>query len=232
MPVVVTADGGYRNAEVVPTRKPTPTRRWTITFRDQQRSRRSQTLAAFDLGAVGDGLEESVGAALAGEITLERSDVMRELGRAREDALQLAPERQAVIRTSVARSLAAVQHIVEQVVVVRYTGQDIVDQGRDCWSFDCVDAALPKVLAAARSAGFDVADQAGLEALGDLDLWRALSAAQPALPVEADWPFSSSTPLVPRVSQRALSARTGVGSRGSLTCESSSTWMKMIVYTL
>ena len=33
--VVITADGGYRNAEVVPTRAPTLTPRWTITCPDQ-----------------------------------------------------------------------------------------------------------------------------------------------------------------------------------------------------
>jgi acrylyl-CoA reductase (NADPH)/3-hydroxypropionyl-CoA dehydratase/3-hydroxypropionyl-CoA synthetase len=34
----------------------------------------------------------------------------------------------------VARELAGVQHTVKQVVVVRYTGQDIVEQPRDRWS--------------------------------------------------------------------------------------------------
>ena len=188
--VVVTADGGYRNAEVVPYKEAyTDQALDNYVPRTTALAALSDTLADFDLGATGEVLEQSVGAALAGEITLERSDVMRELGRALENAHALAPERKAEIRTSVARSLAAVQHIVERVVVVRYTGQDIVEQGRDRWSVDCVDAALPKVLAAARSAGLDVADRDALEGLADLDLWRALNAAQPALPVEADWPL-------------------------------------------
>ncbi|MEE2893034.1 MAG: AMP-binding protein [Pseudomonadota bacterium] len=188
--VVVTADGGYRNAEVVPYKEAyTDQALDNYVPRTTALAALSDTLADFDLGATGEVLEQSVGAALAGEITLERSDVMRELGRALENAHALAPERKAEIRTSVARSLAAVQHIVERVVVVRYTGQDIVEQARDRWSVDCVDAALPRVLAAARSAGLDVADRDALEGLADLDLWRALNAAQPALPVEADWPL-------------------------------------------
>jgi acrylyl-CoA reductase (NADPH)/3-hydroxypropionyl-CoA dehydratase/3-hydroxypropionyl-CoA synthetase len=47
----------------------------------------------------------------------------------------ISAERSAELRTTVARELAGVQHTVEQVVVVRYTGQDIViQQPRDRWS--------------------------------------------------------------------------------------------------
>ncbi|MEE4300073.1 MAG: AMP-binding protein [Pseudomonadales bacterium] len=187
--VVVTADGGYRNAEVVPYKEAyTDQALDNYVPRPAALAALAEALEPFALGATGSTLEASVADALAGEITLERSDVMRELGRALESA-DLAPERKAEIRTSVARRLAAVQHIVEQVVVVRYTGQDIVEQARDRWSTELVDAARERVLAAARGAGLDVADEAGLLALEGEELWRALNAAQPALPVEADWPL-------------------------------------------
>ncbi|MEE4359916.1 MAG: AMP-binding protein [Pseudomonadales bacterium] len=187
--VVVTADGGYRNAEVVAYKEsftdqaldnyiPLPTGLATL----------AEVLATFPIGETAERLSRAVSDALAGEITIERSDIMRELGRALALESGLEAERSAEIRTTVARQLAEVQHIVERVVVVRYTGQEIVEQGRDAWSHELIDAARERVLARARDAGFDVQDTNALLALDDRTLWRALTASQPALPVEADWP--------------------------------------------
>jgi len=188
--VVVTADGGYRNAEVVPYKE---------SFTDQALDNFipvGRALAALDrvlgdagLGDVGDRLGAAVRDALTGEITIERSDLMRELGRflAAEDGLD--PARTAAIRTSVARELAAERHDVETVVVVRHTGQDIVEQPRDRWSHTLVADATGRVLEAARKAGTDAADVDALMALSDRDLWRALAASHPPTPVDADWPL-------------------------------------------
>jgi acrylyl-CoA reductase (NADPH)/3-hydroxypropionyl-CoA dehydratase/3-hydroxypropionyl-CoA synthetase len=93
-----------------------------------------RVLERFELGAAAGVLRDAVAAGLRGEITIERSDLMRELGAALADKADLSAERTAELRTTVARELAGVQHTVEQVVVVRYTGQDIVIQGRDRWS--------------------------------------------------------------------------------------------------
>jgi len=188
--VVVTADGGYRNAEVVPYKE---------SFTDQALDNfipRPSALAAlddvlsgFELGPVADRLRAQVGEALAGEITLERSDVMRELGRALAAEDGLDAERTAQVRTSVARRLAEVGHTVDRVVVVRYTGQEVVEQSRDLWSADLVAEATGRVLANAREAGFDVADRAALLGLSDRELFQALTACHPAAPVDADWPL-------------------------------------------
>ena len=133
--VVVTADGGYRNAEVVSYKE---------SYTDQALDNfiplpaalaaLDEVLARFDIGAVARRLSQAAKDALTGEITVERSDVMRELGRALSREDELDAERSAEIRTTVARQLAEVQHIVEQVVVAKYTGQDIVVQPRDRWS--------------------------------------------------------------------------------------------------
>ncbi|MEX1363588.1 MAG: AMP-binding protein, partial [Nannocystaceae bacterium] len=188
--VVVTADGGYRNAEVVPYKE---------SFTDQALDNfipLPSALAAFDevLEAFGfdpahgdlkERLRSTVREALAGEITIERSDLMRELGRALRHEAGLSAERTAEIRTTVARRLAGVTHDVERVVVVRYTGQEIVEQPRDRWSHELVAAATERVLE--RAGTVTTVDE--LLALDDAALWRALSASHPAVPVDADWPL-------------------------------------------
>lgn len=188
--VVITADGGYRNAEVV-AYKETFTDQALDNFvpRGRALAALDEVLAGFELADVGERLNASVAAALAGEITLERGDVMRELGRAlaREDSI--AAERSAEIRTEVARRLADVEHIVERVVVVRYTGQEIVEQSRDRWSNDLIEGAATRVLEHAREAGFACDSVEALFELDDTDLWQALNASQRAVPVDADWPL-------------------------------------------
>ena len=188
--VVVTADGGYRNAEVVAYKEvyTDPALDNFVPLRTAL-SALAEVLAELDLGELGTRLQTAVESGLTGEITIERSDVMRELGHALAAETQLAPERMASIRTTVARRLADTGHAVETVVVVRYTGQEIVEQPRDQWSNALVAQATQKVLEQARAAGFDVAAADDLLALSDQDLWRALNASHPALPVPADWPL-------------------------------------------
>jgi acrylyl-CoA reductase (NADPH)/3-hydroxypropionyl-CoA dehydratase/3-hydroxypropionyl-CoA synthetase len=127
---------------------------------------------------------------LAGEITLERSDLMRELGAALAARADLSAERTAELRTTVARELAGVQHTVEQVVVVRYTGQDIVSSrataGPRTWS------AAPRSASSRTcgAAGFEVQDEARRSARpGRRELWRALRGSTRRCPVPADWPL-------------------------------------------
>ena len=49
-------------------------------------------------------------------------------------------EMTAELRTAVATA-SRVKHNVENVIVVEYTGQEIVEHSRDKWSNDLVDAA-------------------------------------------------------------------------------------------
>ena len=188
--VVVTADGGYRNAEAVPYKEA-----YTDPALDNYIPRTSalealaEVLGDLDLGDLASRLEAAVAAGLEGEITIERSDLMRELGLALVEEANLAPERTAAIRTTVARRLAEVDHAVEQVVVVRYTGQEIVEQPRDRWSNELVAAATERVLEKARAAGFEVDHVDGLLELDDRSLWQALAASHAPVPVPADWPL-------------------------------------------
>jgi acrylyl-CoA reductase (NADPH)/3-hydroxypropionyl-CoA dehydratase/3-hydroxypropionyl-CoA synthetase len=188
--VVVTADGGYRNAEVVPFKE---------AYTDQALDNfvplnaalacLDGVLQTFDIGDSKARITAAVSAGLKGEITIERSDLMRELGLALTAETSISAERSAELRTTVARELAGVEHTVKQVVIVRYTGQDIVQQPRDSWSHDLLSEATERVLAAAAEAGYIAANVDQLLELADRDLWRALNAAHPALPVDADYPL-------------------------------------------
>jgi acrylyl-CoA reductase (NADPH)/3-hydroxypropionyl-CoA dehydratase/3-hydroxypropionyl-CoA synthetase len=186
--VVVTADGGYRNAEVVGYKE-----QFTDRALDANLPIASAIAAArAGLAAAGGRLDElmrTVSAALAGEITVERSDVMRELGRALAADRTFTPAEKAALRTAAARALAAAEPDVSRVLVVRHTGQEIALRPRDVWAHDLLGEATEALLARAREAGFSVRSDEDLLALPDLDLWRALTASSPALPVDAEWPM-------------------------------------------
>jgi acrylyl-CoA reductase (NADPH)/3-hydroxypropionyl-CoA dehydratase/3-hydroxypropionyl-CoA synthetase len=186
--VVVTADGGYRNAEIVGYKE-----QFTDRALDTHLPLASAIAAARKgLVAAGDRLDaliDAVARALAGEITVERSDVMRELGRALAAERAIPPADKAALRTAAARALAAAEPDVSRVVVVRHTGQEIALRPRDVWAHDPLAASTDALLATARAAGFAVRSDEDLLALPDLDLWRALVASSPARPVDAEWPM-------------------------------------------
>jgi len=183
--VVITADGGYRNAEVVPYKSAYADPALdNYVPRPAALKALSETLQARLPADVAARLEAQVTEAVAGEITLERADVMRELGLALERERDTAPEIIAELRTTVASELANVGHAVEHVIVVRYTGNDIVEHGRDNWSHQLVSEVETALLADA-----GVADRTALAALDDGALWQAVGAHVPAVPVEANWPL-------------------------------------------
>lgn len=187
--VVITADGGYRNAEITPYKE---------TYTDPALDNFVPLGAALAatreildqrVSDLSSDLVKAVADGLAGEITVERGDVMRELGRALREKPELDPMDVAAIRTDVARRLADTGHIVEQVVVVRHTGQDIVSQARDLWSSDLVERARRGLLEQLREDGLTIADWDEWRAWDDVELWRAFAGRVPALPVPADWPL-------------------------------------------
>ena len=77
--------------------------------------------------AESDQIIAAVSAAVASEITLERADIMRELGAALSACSQLNPETSAKLRTQVAIALAGVGHAIDKVIVARYTGQEVIE---------------------------------------------------------------------------------------------------------
>jgi acrylyl-CoA reductase (NADPH)/3-hydroxypropionyl-CoA dehydratase/3-hydroxypropionyl-CoA synthetase len=195
--VVITADGSFRNAQLAPF-KPNYTDPALDNFIAVSVAKDilSATLADPDLGiSEGDRarISEAVDETLAGEVTVERSDVMRGVGRALSDMGQtgsISAEQAARLRIAAAAALVDSPPRVEAVVVAKHTGQADLswNPDRDRWSDDLTGEALEDLLEAARDAGFNVEDEAGLLALSDQDFVRAMWSACPPLPVDAEYP--------------------------------------------
>ena len=187
--VIVTSDGSYRNAQVAPFKTA-----YTDPALDNYVPVKTALaiIAEADLGLDAEDtatIRETVAEALAGEITVERSDVMRGVGQALT-ALgktgRLGAADAARVRIAIASGLVAVPPRVDAVIVVRHTGQpDLVWRPeRDRWSHALTDAALETILSRA-----GMATEAELLACSDVDFVRAIWAASPPLPVDADYPM-------------------------------------------
>ena len=188
--VLITADGGYRNAEVTPYKEEygdpaldeyLPVETVTAVV--------DEALAELD---VADDRAEQIRAAVAetvaGEITLDRADAMRGVGNALSE-LHVDPDRATEIRTGIAQALVEADHIVDDVIVVEHTGQDIQLYDRDNWAHELRATAREQVLANARGAGFDVADEDALFDLTDREFAQALWATNSPEPVDAEYPL-------------------------------------------
>jgi acrylyl-CoA reductase (NADPH) / 3-hydroxypropionyl-CoA dehydratase / 3-hydroxypropionyl-CoA synthetase len=192
--VIVTSDGSYRNAQVAAFKTA-----YTDPALDNYVpvATALAVLAATDLGlADADAalIHATVAETLAGEVTVERSDVMRGVGRAlillgKEGRIGTSDA--ARVRLAIASSLVTLPQRVDTVIVVRHTAQpDIVWRSeRDRWSHELTDAALDTILTNARAAGFDVDTEDALLALPDHDFVRAMWATSRPLPVDADFPM-------------------------------------------
>ena len=189
--VVITADGGYRNAQVFAF-KTAYTDPALDNYTPVAAAKRivSERLASLDLGedAVA-AIDTAVATTLAGETTVERSDVMRGVGRALAElgkAGSLDAAAAARIRIAVAEALVATPPRVDHVVVCRHAAlPDIVWRPeRDVWSHDLTDAASAKLCAAA-----GVADEAALLALPDQAFVAAIWALAPVAALDAEFPM-------------------------------------------
>ena len=189
--VVITADGGYRNAQVFAF-KTAYTDPALDNYTPVAAAKRivAERLASLDLTAdTVAAIDAAVAATLAGETTVERSDVMRGVGRALADlgkAGSLDASSAARIRIAVAEALVATPPRVDHVIVCRHAPQpDIVWRAeRDVWSHDLTDAAGRKLCEAA-----GVADEAALLALPDEAFVRAIWALAPVAPLDAEFPM-------------------------------------------
>ncbi|MES2904068.1 MAG: AMP-binding protein, partial [Pseudomonadota bacterium] len=192
--VIVTCDGSYRNAQVAPFKSA-----YTDPALDNfvPVATALAVLADADLGldaADAETIRATVAETLEGEVTVERSDVMRGVGRALsmlDKAGRLSAADAARIRIAVASNLVTLPSRVEAVVVVRHTAQPdmIWRPERDRWSHELTDAAAELLLAKARDAGFAVDREADLLALPDEDFVAAIWASSSPLPVDADYPL-------------------------------------------
>jgi acrylyl-CoA reductase (NADPH)/3-hydroxypropionyl-CoA dehydratase/3-hydroxypropionyl-CoA synthetase len=194
--IVITADGGWRTAQVVPFKTaytdPALDSFVAVPVALQLLADTLKTLGlpADDQATIADAVKE----ALAGEMTVERSDVMRGVGRALTklgEAGRMDSAGAAKARIAVASALVDSPPRVEAVVVVRHTAQpDLVWRPeRDRWDHELTAKALDRLLAAARDAGFKVHSEADLLALPDIDFVRAIWASCPARALDAEYPM-------------------------------------------
>jgi acrylyl-CoA reductase (NADPH)/3-hydroxypropionyl-CoA dehydratase/3-hydroxypropionyl-CoA synthetase len=205
--VVITADGGLRNAQVVPFKEVyTDPALDGYVPGDVAVSRVAAALEELGRG----GMELPAGAArdilaaarkaVSGEITLDRSDVMRGIGAALEAIPSLPPADASRIRTAIASALVSTPPRVEAVIVQRHTGQSDLAwrPERDRWAHELTDAALAQIHARAKAAGAKLAAAAGapakelqadLLALPDRDFVAAVWASCPAVPLDAEFPL-------------------------------------------
>jgi len=191
--VIVTSDGSYRNAQVAAFKNaytdPALDNYVPVTTALAIIADTDLGLSDADAAIVRDTVRET----LAGEVTVERSDVMRGVGRALirlgQDG-RVSSADAARVRIAIASSLVTLPPRVDAVIVVRHTAQpDIVWRDRDRWSHDLTDAALGTLLAKAQAAGFAVSSEAELLALPDADFVRAIWASSRPVPVDADYPM-------------------------------------------
>ena len=191
--IVITADGGYRNAQIVAFKEaytdpaldgyvPAETAVEAVAA-----ALESLGLPAAQAGVILEGARQAV----AKEITLERSDVMRGVGRALEGLAGLSSSEASRIRTAIASALVATPPRVDTVIVVRHAAQaDLLWRPeRDRWAHDLTAAAMQTLLAAARAAGFAVHDEAQLLALADREFVAAIWAAAAPEPLDAEFPL-------------------------------------------
>jgi acrylyl-CoA reductase (NADPH)/3-hydroxypropionyl-CoA dehydratase/3-hydroxypropionyl-CoA synthetase len=190
--VVITADGGHRNAQIIP---------YKAAFTDPALDNfipAQAALAAVDaetrkLGLAEDtarAIAESVAAAIAGETTLERADVMRGVGRAL-DAAGLEASEASLVRRRLAEALVNSPSRVDAVVVVKHASPpDMVWRAeRDRWAHELTAEATATLASGARARGFNVSDDESLLALPDADFVKAIWASCPPVPLDAEFPM-------------------------------------------
>ncbi len=189
--VLITSDGGYRNAEIVPYKE-----RYADPALDDYLPVETvleivdRTLEELDLGGRhAEAIRERVAQAIEGEATVERGQAMRGVGNALETFADLSGEALSEIRTEIARALVDSEERLERVVVVEHTAQEIQMHDRDDWSADLIADARQDILAQAREAGFDLESYDDLLALEDRELVRALWASSRPVPVDAEFPL-------------------------------------------
>ncbi len=191
--VVITADGGYRNAQIVAFKEA-----YTDPALDGyvpaetvveivQRTLVELAVTAEQASAILEGAR----AAVANEITLERSDVMRGVGRAIESIGGLSSAEASRIRTAIASALVATPPRVDVVVVVRHAAQaDLLWRPeRDRWAHELTDRAEQSILAAARAAGYAVDSLAALMTLPDSQFVAAIWASSRPVALDAEFPM-------------------------------------------
>lgn len=191
--VVITADGGYRNAQIVAFKEAytdpaldgyIPIEHALDAVADALQSESAES-------AIGETIMDALRTQLLNEITLERSDVMRVVGQALESLPQLPSADASRMRTAIASALVAVPARVDTVIVVRHTAQpDLLWRPeRDRWAHELVASADQQLLQAARNQGHALHDVTDLLTLQSAAFCRAIWSVSAPRPLDAEFPL-------------------------------------------
>ncbi len=192
--VVITSDGGYRNAQIVAYKEAYTDKALDnfipieTAFEIVDNKLKEISVAENLAQIISDKVQETI----QSEITVERADVMRAVGLAlsHEAFRRIEASEKSHIRTAIALGLVDAPERVEAVVVVKHTRQhDIVWRKRDKWSHDLTSVALDEILANARQAGIGVNSEEDLLALPDTDFVRAIYATSQPEALDAEFPM-------------------------------------------
>ncbi|MEW6056450.1 MAG: AMP-binding protein [Bdellovibrionota bacterium] len=192
--VVITTDGAYRNAQVVGFKEvytdraledyvPAAAALQIIRETLNQMSSVDATSASL--------IQDMASQAIEGEITVERSDVMRGVGNALEKLSHWDAAMKSRTRTAIAEALVRSPARVEAVVVVKHTQTPELSwhASRDRWAHELLEKATQKLLANAKASGFSVSTEAEILSLSDSDFIRAVYATSRPEIVDAEFPL-------------------------------------------
>jgi len=190
--VILTTDGAYRNAEVVAFKET-----YTDAALDKYitattaRAIVAATLATWTAdAALAARVMHHAEVVIAGEISLERSDVMRGIGRALEAETALPALAKSSLRTAVAKALVSTPARVQHVLVIEHTHQDVqMRRERDRRAADLEQESLAELLAVAASANLHVTSAEDILALSTEVFLQLLYAISKPLPVDAEFPL-------------------------------------------
>ncbi len=192
--VVITSDGGYRNAQIVAYKEIYTDKALDnfVPIETAQQIVADKLTELTVAPALSEAIRDKVREAIKSEITVERADVMRAVGLAlsADEFRQIDTSYKSQIRTAIALGLVEAPERVEAVIVVRHTRQpDLNWRSRDRWSHDLLAEAGRQLLEAASQAGFAVENEEALLQLADEQFVAAVWAASKPVPVDAEYPM-------------------------------------------
>ncbi|MED0670535.1 AMP-binding protein [Aneurinibacillus aneurinilyticus] len=191
--VVITSDGGYRNAQIVDF-KEAYTDPALDNYIPKEMAQRIVEEKLHELKLTREQaalINEKVRQTIGNEITVERSDAMRGVGMALAQFHDMDAKEKSHIRTVIAKGLVEAPPRVEAVIVVRHTRQQDLNwrPERDRWSHELIAQASKEVLQTAGKLGYEVADEKELLELETQDFIKVMYAVSRPEPVDAEYPL-------------------------------------------
>lgn len=194
--VVITVDGAHRNAEIVP---------FKAVYTDKALDDYIPASSALDkldealkssLGVqispeISQSILQAVSNTIKGEITVERSDVMRGVGKALQSIKNWDAGTKSKVRTAIAESLVKVKPTVTTTLVIPYAKIHDLNWNntRDKWAHELLEKAEKEIINNGKSLGILISNENELLALPLEQFIKLIYASVPPLPLESEFPL-------------------------------------------